>query len=240
MNRFKQKNEWVTEELENGSLVITEYNGIAATVIVPAELNGKVVSVIGEEAFMENQRLEEIWISEGISQICSMALYSCSKLHTVHLPSTLEVVNSGVFGACDHLVNFDIADENKVFAVHNGMLFDKQCKSIIASSKALSGPILLPNETIGISCSAFSGCSKVTEFLLPDGLVWIEDSAFEGCKIKSILIPESVRYIHESAFFECWDLREVSMPIQCKIFKPVPGLDDKEIDIVFRNQVDLV
>lgn len=240
MDDTKRKDEWVTEELEDGSLVITEYNGKDTKVIVPAEFDGKVVSEIGEEALMGNSLLEELRISEGVARICNMAFYSCDRLSTVHLPSTLKIIEPRAFGACDNLIDFDVATDNTVFVVRDRMLYNKKENTIIACSKALSGSIHLPNETIGIYSGAFESCNQVTEFVLPEGLVWIDGSAFEGCsKIECILIPASVRYLDKCAFDGCENLREVSLPRICKIIETAPWLSDNEINILFRHQTGL-
>ena len=51
-----------------------------------------------------------------------------------------------------------------------------------------------------------------SSIILPEGISIIPNSSFLGCKMKYILIPESVRIIEEFAFKECENLSSLVMP----------------------------
>ena len=53
------------------------------------------------------------------------------------------------------------------------------------------------------------GCNKLTSVILPDTLEIIEDSAFQYCsKLEEINIPDSVQFIGKKAFKDCYVLPE--------------------------------
>lgn len=63
-----------------------------------------------------------------------------------------------------------------------------------------------------IGSSVFSGCA-VTQIGLPDGIVSIEESAFEGCALlTSIHLPDTLESIGRSAFSGCQSLKSVMIP----------------------------
>ena len=65
-----------------------------------------------------------------------------------------------------------------------------------------------------ISESAFGYCENLTSFELPSNLEIIEDSAFSSTALKQIYIPESVSYIHSSAFRDCSHLESIEVSAQ--------------------------
>ena len=57
------------EELANGSLKLTGYRGSGTEAVIPSAINGKTVTVIGNDAFSGCTGLESITIPEGVTNI---------------------------------------------------------------------------------------------------------------------------------------------------------------------------
>lgn len=57
---------------------------------------------------------------------------------------------------------------------------------------------------------AYNGAS--VDVVIPDGVVEIAESCFEGLKIKSIVISEGVTHIGDRAFYECDKLISITLP----------------------------
>ena len=68
---------------------IIGYIGTNSEIIIPAELNGSKIYVIGEGAFKDNANLTKVTISSGITKIESKAFSNCQNLKTVEKPSTI-------------------------------------------------------------------------------------------------------------------------------------------------------
>ncbi|MBQ8441388.1 MAG: leucine-rich repeat protein [Clostridia bacterium] len=68
-------------------------------------------------------------------------------------------------------------------------------------------------EVTVIAGSAFSGCKKLIDIILPDSIISINAKAFSGCgALTSITIPNSVTYVFDYAFDECWSLTSIAIP----------------------------
>ncbi|NLB60850.1 MAG: leucine-rich repeat protein, partial [Clostridiales bacterium] len=89
--------------------------------------------------------------------------------------------------------------------------------TITNCSKNAEGVITIPNTVQGypvtaIASSAFSGCSAITEVMIPDSIKTIGASAFAACVgLKSIQIPKSVTSIDSSAFSDCVNLTAINV-----------------------------
>ncbi len=72
--------------------------------------------------------------------------------------------------------------------------------------------ITLPDSIVVIKQSAFNGCNSLTEISFGTGLTTIEDRAFEFCDFVDIVIPEGVTSIGEHAFHGCGNLESIILP----------------------------
>ena len=60
--------------------------------------------------------------------------------------------------------------------------------------------VTIPSSVKNIGTYAFSGCTNLTEVILPDGLENIGYAAFMSSGIKEITVPKSVKNIGQDAF----------------------------------------
>ena len=73
-------------ENADGTLTLTGYTGTESILDVPAELNGKPVSAIGESCFAGVICLKSVHIPEGVTQVGDYAFECCSTLQKVYFP----------------------------------------------------------------------------------------------------------------------------------------------------------
>ena len=65
---------------------------------------------------------------------------------------------------------------------------------------------------LGYADAAENYIVQRSEFILPDSLQIIEDEAFEGTAVRTVILPDSFLFIGESAFGDIQTLREVYIP----------------------------
>ena len=79
--------------LEDNTLSITGWKGSEGDLYIPGEIDGMVVSSIGEKAFLDNKTIETVYIEEGVTTISQYAFFGCS-MKAIHLPSTLKTLET--------------------------------------------------------------------------------------------------------------------------------------------------
>ena len=77
--------------------------------------------------------------------------------------------------------------------------------------------LTVPDELDGhavreIGDAAFFYCVALTTVTLPEGLTTIGDSAFSGCDLTAVALPDSLTTIGDSAFFNCESLTSITLP----------------------------
>ena len=99
----------------DGTLSI-EYAGTDAYVEIPAEINGRKVSVVAAEAFRYNENVEHVVIPDGVTEIQPGAFMNCSNLKSVVIPESVSEINEDTFLGCDSLESLTI--ENPECIIH--------------------------------------------------------------------------------------------------------------------------
>ena len=82
---------------------------------------------------------------------------------------------------------------------------DLSQRESISGNADNSGPCNLKT----ICDGAFTHCEKLVTVILPEGLDSISSWCFLNTGIRTILIPKSVRCIEDSAFYNCYSLKQV-------------------------------
>ena len=170
------------------------------------------VTSIGDYAFYNCSSLTSITIPGGVTTIGADVFYCCSKLETVVLNEGLTILGDNMFDSCDMLKEITIpktitaipyefcygCDSLTTVNLHDKITsIDQQafynCTNL--------NNIVLYDSITEIGKGAFQGCWKGFTFIkLPENLAVIEDWAFMGSALSSIIIPKSVKTIKIQAF----------------------------------------
>jgi hypothetical protein len=155
-------------------------------------------------------RIPETINGYSVIEISDWSFYKCMNLTGIHIPASVRSFGTNTFLFCTGLTNITVALENKTFDSR------ENCNAIIhtSSNTLLLGceNTIIPNSVIVIGETAFFGCSGMTSVAIPIGVTEICQSAFAGCGISSLEIPEGVLSIGVGAFDNCKQLKEVTIP----------------------------
>lgn len=184
----------------------------------------KSVEDIGKESFQNCKKLKNVVLNKGIKFIRDSAFEYCEKLNSINIPSSVECIGESVFSGCRNLEKIEVDNNNLFYASKNGVLFNKSEKKLIKfPERSLLEEYVVPNTVEIIGREAFLNCdlksikisdttkiiekdafvcSTIEAINLGNGLERIEKRGFANVySLKFIVIPESVKYIGDDAFF---------------------------------------
>ena len=82
--------------------ILRGYNGAGGDVVVPGELDGFTVDVIGVNVF-RGETITSLTLPETVLELRSNAISTCDNLTRVSLPQSLVVINRMNFFSCNAL-----------------------------------------------------------------------------------------------------------------------------------------
>ncbi len=185
--------------LSDNTIEITKYTGSSTTADIPAQIDGKKVTSIGNEAFRNCTALRSVIIPEGVTNIGEYAFGACSSLTDVSIPESVTNIGEYAFWSCSSLNGINLPDS--VTNIGNGAF--SRCTALAA--------IHFPDNMASLgTIDLFFNCSSLTELTLPDCVTKIDNAAFYNCtKLQEIHIPVSVTSVIEDAFDQCTSLTDV-------------------------------
>ena len=183
------------------------------TVIIKLNIP-KNLDVIGTYAFEGCNRLSGITIPRNVNYLGTGAFSGCTNLRSVTFEPYGQIlyILAHTFEDCVNLNNIIIPDAvNHVGAnafANTGIWNNTPENSVVYADKwvvgykgDLTGELVLREDTIGISVEAFAYQQALTNIVLPEGLRYINDNAFNGCtSLTDISIPSSVVIVGNQAF----------------------------------------
>ena len=232
---------FVVNELGDGTVEITGYAGNSATCVIPDEIDGKKVTKIGENAFIDRTELtsvtipdgvkyifgrafsgctslETVTIPNGVTDICWRAFYDCVSLKEVTIPASVTNIEDYAFGYYD---DSDSSETKKVDGFKINYVKNTYGHYYATENGFTDEAYLLTNElndgTLEISKYVGNSATSAT-YVIPGEIngkkvAQIGNGAFMVCtSLTSVTIPDSVTSIKSKAFFNCTSLKSVTIP----------------------------
>ncbi|MEY9978263.1 leucine-rich repeat protein [Lysinibacillus sp. RC79] len=178
----ENEDEFITRSMFNG-VAITGYNGSSKDIVIPSEINGQPVVVIGTSAFFNNQ-LTSVVIPSSVTKIEAFA-FAHNHLKHVEIPSSVTTIEASVF-AYNQLTSVEISEG--VTTIKGSAFNYNQLKSVE-----------IPEGVTNIEAYAFDH-NELTSVELPSSLTTIGYNAFSYNQLIDIKIPSNVKSIASSAF----------------------------------------
>lgn len=153
------------------------------------------------DGFTACSSLKSINLPEGLETIGIQAFCDCDSLKTVTIPSSVNSIGFGAFEWCDSLTEIKVKSNNAYFTDINGVLYNKDKTKILQYPKAKTQTsYIIPSSVTTVGRDAFEECENLKSIILPERLTSIEESAFSSSGIKTIEIPAGVTTISRSVF----------------------------------------
>lgn len=147
--------------------VLVKYRGNKARVVIP---DG--VTIIGSDAFRENESLVEVVFPEGVERIEEYAFFYCTSLENIEFPQSLRNISKSAFAgtALVRLVLPDGMERIEEEAFYNCFFLED---------------VQLPESLFYIEKMVFMNCNKLEKINL-SSVEEIGDHAFESCALTDI------------------------------------------------------
>ncbi len=186
-------------------------------------LSGNVTG-LNALVFSNCTSLTSIDIPEGVSKLDSNLFSGCVNLYAVKIPSTVTSMSTTTFSGCIKLKNLDISEENKSYAITDGVLMNATKTTLIF---ILDGSGLIENNT----------------FTVPDGITSLSGNLLSNySNVTKIIIPESVRNI-DTAFFSS-AISEIEISSNNKNYKVedkvIYSKDGEELVYYFKDETGTI
>ncbi len=169
------------------------------------------VTRIGDALFTFCESLTSVEMPENVTSIGDCAFYACYSMTSIAIADSVTSIGDSAFAGSD-ITELNVSPDHPVFAMVDGVLFDKRSGTLVVCPRDRTGVYAIPQGTTAIAAGAFHGCSGLTEITIPDSVTRIGDGAFIFCTMEEIVIPDSVTHIGGEAFSMCIDLSSIVIP----------------------------
>ena len=172
----------VVVPIDDTTAKFQSYSGEAENIIIPEEINGRKITVIGEESFANETKLKSIVIPDTVTEIQSFAFINCDNLDDVVMSKNIEKIGERAFLG-PNCYEIDLPDTLKELG--DG-----------AFSNCEFSELVIPGSIKVIQKGSFNACEQLQTVVIEDGVEVIEKDAFTLCEmLESVTIPASVTEI---------------------------------------------
>lgn len=214
--------------VNNSYARITRYSGSATSVQVPSTIGGYTVQVIGARAFQGNTVLESVELPDGLTTIYAYAFENCTGITSIHLPDSITTLGYKVFGGCSNLVsaNYPV---NWVNSPSGNGSNSYEYGNVFSGCPKLT-EIEIPEGVKAIAPHSFASLTSLTSVTLPSSLTEIGAYAFAGATgLTEVTLPSNTKTIRDYAFADCAGLKDIYIPdsttdIRKAVFENCPQL----------------
>lgn len=217
----------ITWHLENGTLTLSGTGTLKYGIEAPPyeQYWNQIRHLVVEEGitaldrccFLGYAELETVTLPDSLTTIGSQTFQSCHKLKEIYIPKNVAYIGdsqgspASTFSG-ELLERIEVDEENKRYYSVDGVLFDRRSNALVCFPMGkVSDGYRVPDGVQEITYGAmwfYQGESLI----LPEGLVTIHDSAFYAANFTTLELPDTVTSIGQMAFTNCDRLTEITLP----------------------------
>ena len=225
------------------------YSGLTIVSIPESvKYNSVTYSVISirDHAFNRCYHFTQVKLPNSLKKIGDSALGDCYALDTIFIPKNVEIIGAFALIALNWAPNpiDDVSNlqaivvdkDNLQFTSVDGVLYDKEVKTLIQYPTGKIGSFTIPT-TVDSIATAAAYASRISELTISENVKKFGELAFMGCQVKTIHILEGVTEIVSNVssgggvFSICRKLEHVTLPNSLKkigeqAFSNCPGIQE--------------
>ena len=163
---------------------------------------------ICDNAFYWCSYLQSVTIPDSVTSIGDLAFLGCESLQSVTIPESVTIIKENPFSNCPARV----INHSNHLTIFEGNLYTSDRRKLI-SYLSKGENFIIPDSVTSIGNSAFCRCKSLQSVTIPDSVTSIGTCAFLDCSsLQSVTVPNSVTSIGNSAFSLCLFLQSVTIP----------------------------
>ena len=213
-------------ELDDGTIMITEYNGTDTDLVLPETLDGFTVSTI-DNYFS---------LSDPMKELTSLTI-----------PDTLTIIEPDALRFTPKLTEIHVSKNHPTLAFIDGVLYNKEHKSILRYLQANTAEtfdipdgiklveegaffrsqlvtVNIPGSVEQIDREGFNQCDQLKEFNMSEGLKTIGRAVIFNCSsLEEITFPSTVSDVGENNCTACDNLKEIRVDPANPVFEVIDG-----------------
>ncbi len=142
-----------------------------------------------------NKKSTEYDIPYGVKYLADDSFDSLEYLEVLNVPATvIDGVETRNFWASFSIKEINI-NSGSVYTSYNGIVYSENGNTLLMCPAGKVGSVTIKNGTRVIGEYAFGYCKFLTEIVIPDSVISIEDIAFSNCEsLKSLTIGKDVSF----------------------------------------------
>lgn len=220
--------DFIYEDIGGGHARITGYGGAGGMVVIPGQLGGMTVTVIGDSAF-RGKGLTGVALPDSLTTI-KMDAFRSNHLTELKLPDSVTTIEEQAFQS-NQIADLTLPDgittigvkafkynqletlvlPDSITMIEEGA-FESNQLSKIKLPRSLTSigveafrdnklvELTIPDNITTIEWNAFLGNPTLTQLTISDGVTTIGANAFNGAGLTRLIIPGSVNVIDPFAF----------------------------------------
>lgn len=208
------------------------------------------LETIGSYAFSGCYAIKSVDLPESLKSIENGAFGSCTSLEEITIPKNMEVIGSDVFSSCTALTSVNVDAENPAYTSVDGVLFDKDVKTLIHyPSSRPDSDYTLPATVETVSEFSFYHCSNLVNLTFPEGVRTLEHRALVRCEnLETVSLPASLNdnviedWSDVQNFSGCTKLKKIDVAEGNEAFASVGGVlfsKDKTVLVAYPSACGL-
>ena len=181
------------------------------TINLKDEENKLGILKLSEYSFKQVTNAKNIILPDSLTSIETQVFNNCKNIQEIKIGKNVNNIDS-LFKYSNYSGTVTIDEENKNYVIENNVLYTKtEPKTLVTVLYQIKGEFIVDSSVKEIGERAFHSQGQMTNVIIPDSVIKINNS-FNYCSgLVSIEIPRNVESLSDSCFAQCNNLNKVTI-----------------------------